>query len=441
MPGRRRLTPPAYPKKAHSSGQARIRLNGEQVYLGVFGSAESHAEYRRVLAEWEGAQQTPTGTTSRVKTVEDLLYAIGVWAATKYREKQHLQNVLDAIRPVRRLYADAKVETFGPVALKACRAEMLKTCCRNTANARVRIIQLAWREMVAAELIPVELSHRLDTVSGLRAGEGGAVDYEAVGPVPEADLAATLPHLPPQLRALVELQLLTGARPGELVGLRPGDLHRGDRVELRKGHYLQLGGCWARVFRGAGVARRAIFGRTDQESSTHKTSHHGHTRVLLFGTRAQEILAPLLDGVSAGTAVFRNDAGRAHTTKTYSRSIARAVEAANRGRACEACRAAKAAVESDRRRAKAGVERLVWRPWESCAACAEAAVGHWHAHQLRHNAATYVVAQFGDEVARLILGHKTLAMTRRYALDPLAKALPAVAGLEAAAVRVTSGAA
>lgn len=66
-------------------------------------------------------------------------------------------------------------------------------------------------------------------------------------------------------------------------------------------------------------------------------------------------------------------------------------------------------------------------------------MGHWHPHQLRHSSATAVVEQFGHEVARLILGHKTLDMTRRYALDPLAQAIPALAGLEAAAVRMTSG--
>jgi hypothetical protein len=57
MPRTPNGTPPAYPKKPHQ-GQARITvrlLDGRRhdLVLGPFGSPESRAEYRRVLAELE----------------------------------------------------------------------------------------------------------------------------------------------------------------------------------------------------------------------------------------------------------------------------------------------------------------------------------------------------------------------------------------------------
>lgn len=434
----RAARPPKYPAKSHASGQARIRCGGRDIYLGPFGSPESQAAYKRMVAEWAA---TPVPTVANVRSVADLIDAILSWSARRYSGGPMAEQYRYALQPVFDLYRDVAVEQFGPVALKTCRASMLVTCCRNTANQRTRMLQFAWREAVSAELIPADLAARLDTVSGLPLGAEGTRDYEEVGPVPEADLAATLPHLPPVLRALVELQLLTGARPGELVTLRPADLHRGERVELRKGHYLELAGCWARVFRGVGVAKRLKLHETTRtHADAHKTAHYGHTRVLLFGQRAQSILAPLLDGLSAGDPVFRTSHGTPYTTRTYCRGVARAVELASRTRACEACRAARAQAERSRRSAKAGVARArPWRPWLTCETCAAAAVAHWHCHQLRHNSASIVVAQFGYEVGRLILGHKTLAMTARYALDPLAAAIPAVAALEAAAVRLTAG--
>jgi integrase len=42
-------------------------------------------------------------------------------------------------------------------------------------------------------------------------------------------------------------------------------------------------------------------------------------------------------------------------------------------------------------------------------------VPHWHPHQLRHNHATMVRRQYGLEVARILLGHKTAAVTEIYA--------------------------
>lgn len=33
---------------------------------------------------------------------------------------------------------------------------------------------------------------------------------------------------------------------------------------------------------------------------------------------------------------------------------------------------------------------------------------HWHPHQLRHNAGTYIRREFGLDVARVILGHSSM---------------------------------
>ncbi|MCD4824639.1 MAG: tyrosine-type recombinase/integrase [Phycisphaerae bacterium] len=40
---------------------------------------------------------------------------------------------------------------------------------------------------------------------------------------------------------------------------------------------------------------------------------------------------------------------------------------------------------------------------------------HWHPHQLRHNAATELRKEFGLEAARVILGHRSAAITEVYA--------------------------
>jgi integrase len=46
----------------------------------------------------------------------------------------------------------------------------------------------------------------------------------------------------------------------------------------------------------------------------------------------------------------------------------------------------------------------------------------WHPHQLRHNAATRLRKEFGIEAARVVLGHRTAAVTEVYAEMDHAKA-------------------
>jgi integrase len=97
------------------------------------------------------------------------------------------------------------------------------------------------------------------------------------------------------------------------------------------------------------------------------------------------------------------------TVKSYSRAVTYAIEKANTAAACEACKPL--------------------RPSERCAACKTGAVSRWHPYQLRHNAATRLVPQFGRDVARMVLGHRQISRTRVYALDDVRKAADAVAGV------------
>ena len=49
-------------------------------------------------------------------------------------------------------------------------------------------------------------------------------------------------------------------------------------------------------------------------------------------------------------------------------------------------------------------------------------IPHWHPHQLRHNAATRLRKEYGIEAARVVLGHRSAAITEVYAEIDHAKA-------------------
>jgi len=172
----------------------------------------------------------------------------------------------------------------------------------------------------------------------------------------------------------------------------------------------------------------------------HKNAHRGQQRILLIGPKAQEVIAPLLMDKGPDDYIFspqetmtqwyaekrRNRKtkvqpsqfdrrkpvatklpGPHYTPNSYCRAVKYAIEKANRTAACEACKKLK--------------------PAQRCAACKAKAIPSWHPYQLRHNAATRLVQQFGWDVARMVLGHRQISTTQVYALDDIKKAAEAMA--------------
>ena len=62
-------------------------------------------------------------------------------------------------------------------------------------------------------------------IVGRRTGDRGEVrESDPVRPVAECHARAVLPYVLPPVAAMVELQLLTGMRPGEVCRMRPCDM-------------------------------------------------------------------------------------------------------------------------------------------------------------------------------------------------------------------------
>jgi integrase len=82
------------------------------------------------------------------------------------------------------------------------------------------------------ELVPVSAYQALQTVRGLERGRSEAKETEPVQPVAKELVEDTLPFMPRQVAGMVRLQLLTGARPGEICMMRACDFDMTGRVWL-----------------------------------------------------------------------------------------------------------------------------------------------------------------------------------------------------------------
>ncbi|MEW4570473.1 hypothetical protein AB1L88_21620 [Tautonia sp. JC769] len=156
-----------------------VRIEGKDSYLGPYGSAQSHEKYRRLIASWLAnlpdeakAAGKDTQSTAASLSIAELLLAY-VRFADGYDRKngrptKEAENMRQAIRPLRDLYAMTPVREFGPKCLKTVRQAMIEAGhCRNEINRRVRRIARVFKWGFEDELVPSDVHQGLKAVAGL----------------------------------------------------------------------------------------------------------------------------------------------------------------------------------------------------------------------------------------------------------------------------------
>ncbi len=288
------------------------------------------------------------------------------------------QSLLEGftLRLLKNLYGQTRAGEFGPRALEALRNHMIEAgLSRSYINRSIVRIRQVFRWAGSKELIPLNVYEGLRTLPGLKRGRSEAREAHPVKPIPQAHIDAVKPYLSRQVWALVQLQLLTAARSGELVVIRPCN--------------IDTSGClWI------------------YEPERHKTAHREQDRVIFLGRRAQSILSPFLSGRSPWAYIFSPREAEAER---------RAALHARR-RTIQSCGNRPGTNRRPAPLRKPGTSYTT-KPYHHAIirACDRASVPRWHPHQLRHNAATLLRKEFGIEVARIILGHRSPSVTDMYA--------------------------
>lgn len=413
--GRQKHEIPAYRfHRARNCGKA--TFGPDTVYFpGPFQSERSLESYRRAVGEW-----LTTGLSPRRSLAQRSDTAINVLIASFWKEhvlRRYVKNgcptterrsFATALRPVRELYGTQPIASFTPRSLIVCRQKLIEAgYTRKRINQHVGRIRRMFKWGVPRDLVPDSVWCALGSVEGLRPGEGG---YEPakVRPVPEVAIDVIRAFVTPPIWAMIQLQLWTGARPGEICQMRTCDI----AAESDDIPSCVAGLCHA------------------YRPSSHKTEHHGRDRVVLLGPNAWAILEPWLRPDAPETFLFSPAEARAwyfamrraaartprrklagtkpvpkrqpstsYSVSSYGNAISRAIDKANRQLTTEA--------------EKVGaVPQLIL---------------HWHPNQLRHNAATRLRAKYGIETARVILGHASASTTEIYAEEDFDRAARAMA--------------
>jgi integrase len=262
---------------------------------------KARAEYVRVLAH---LADDPFARVSKPESYLIVSLCKDYAASDELPVKSAAQN-LRAGELLCEAFPMTPAAEFGPLALSGWQKSL---CDKTDATGRklysrryvvllVGIVRTIFKWGVRTERVPVEVYQALLTVTRPKAGQARA--SRVVRPVSDEDVARTLPKLPRVVTGLVRLQRATGARPSEILGLRPCDVDRSGDV-------------WTFT------------------PAEHKTAGKGHTRVIYFGPVAKSILAEFDPGRPDGfyfpvRRKFATDGGP-YQPQSYRRAIERACE-------------------------------------------------------------------------------------------------------------------
>jgi integrase len=150
----------------------------------------------------------------------------------------------------------------------------------------------------------------------------------------------------------------------------------------------------------------------------HKNAHHGHKRTIYIGPKAQGVIKPFLSDRPVDTYLFRAVEAEAERRAQAHKLRKTPLESGN-SPGTNRKRAPNATLQNHY--TTSSYRQAIQR------ACDKAGIPPWHPHQLRHNAATRLRAEFGLEGAQLILGHRKADVTEVYAELDQRKALDIIA--------------
>ena len=385
--------------------------------LGRWDSPRAETEYSRLIQEWEtnGRRLNEAKVGGSDLTINELLDRFWEHVERYYRHPDgsptsEVDNHKLSLRPLRFHYEHTLAREFGPLALKAVRKAMvtgyehpeygpqdaLARRGQPTSVASSGCSNGPWRTNSSAIGVPGSKRSRRESRPLRRQGD------EARQPVAEPIIEAVLPHVLLPVRAMLEVQLLTGMRPGEVV-----------------------------VMRRATSTRPARSGTTASPAT--RTAWRGHERIVALGPKAQAVIRPFLkpsgdaflfsprDAIEA----LRKEKRENRKTKVQPSQADRKKKSPKKGPGDRySVRSYSQAVAKGCMKADAAAHEE-----DDTLAAETVIVPQFHPHQIRHTTANRLRREFGLDTARVVLGHKSAQITEVYAALDNSKAAEVMAKL------------
>ena len=281
--GRKPAAIPSY-RLHKASGQAVVTISGRAVYLGPYGSDDSRKKYAEQISAVAAGTVVDPLIKTEVSNDPGLSIAELCSAFLSFAEKHYVKNgkqtdevgcyesLIDLLNEP---FGLLPVDEFRPNQLRAVRELMIqRSWSRGYINRQINRLRHMVKWGVGRDLVEPNVLDRLRAVEPLMVGKSTARETKPRRAVSAEDIGKVKAKIrSKKAKDLMDLQLLTAARPGELLGLSTEMIDRSGPVWL-------------------------------SQLENHKTQHFGKSRILAFGPQAQEVLRKYLREDSPNELLF-----------------------------------------------------------------------------------------------------------------------------------------
>ena len=206
------------------------RSKGKRVYLGQYGSQEAASEYsdwikRYVAGQYDPIVNSSAGLLLAEVIVKYLEHARGYYSRDGITTREY-DNMKSSLVILAKTHGRLHADSFGPNELKAFRNHVSKQdeISRSYVNKHLSRVKRFIRWAEGEGYMPKGSWESSKVVEALRKGRTSLKETMKVRPVPLEDVRETMKYLNAVVRDMVQVQLLCGMRPQDVIGIRWEDI-------------------------------------------------------------------------------------------------------------------------------------------------------------------------------------------------------------------------
>ena len=217
------------------SKRAYLTFRGKRHYLGRWESKEQaipkavKLKFETILAELRYLGQRAPKAPKEM-TIWELCAAFLDYAEAKL-DRSDYSAFSKATKVLCQRFGDLPAAQFTPGRLREIQNDLIGLKLERTQiNRLTSMVTRIYKWAASYDMVPASIIAGLRTLPGVRTGQPGVKDNPPVDPVDLKTVKQTLAHLYEPIKSMVKVQLLTGARPGEIRRMRIGEIVQKDRI-------------------------------------------------------------------------------------------------------------------------------------------------------------------------------------------------------------------
>jgi integrase len=359
-----------------------VYVGRQKIMLGKSGSPEAEAKFRRLQIQ---VLSDPTLAFLNPQHVKVDHLCIAYLEYVEENDPGHFSSIKTAVKILLGYYTGQPVDSLDTRHFLFLQEQFVKHgVSRKYCNALMGYIRAMLKWGAIRKLVSTQVYGEAKLIPALKEGKTKAYENPEREPVPDDVVRRTLPFMSPTVRAMVQIQRMTGMRPKEICRMTVGNIDQTRDSEL-----------WYYIPR-------------------HKTERFIGKKSIPLGKPEQELIAPYLVGKKPSEAIFspRTAMAEWHAERRANRKTKISPSQLERDKK----RAKKPAKRQpgefyDRNSYRVAVLNAITKGNKTLPK--DQQIPRWSPYQLRHANATATELEHGLDEAQAQLGHTSANMTKR----------------------------